>query len=398
MDRKQLRVIALGGCGGMGRFAVRTALNYDFIKEIVIADRNADMARGFAQACGPKASYREIDVMDREALSGLLREADVIMTTVGPYYRLGMPVLRAAIEAGCHYLDINDDWEPTLEMLSLDGEARQAGVTAIIGMGASPGISNMLAAKALGLLDSVEDLYTGWGVSGEDGETDRPGEGGSYGAAIEHWLHQITGTIRVLQQGRFVDAKPIQEVKIDYPGLGSGLAYTVGHPEPVTLPRLRPELKNSSNVMVISPRLVELLRGLAAEIDGGRLSISDGVQLILGHLASPDEEPSSPPPDPGSEIILPPLFAYARGMKDGKRTSVAVTITAGIQGGMGGATGVPLAIGLKMLATGKIARHGVFAPEAVIDPDAFFDEFGPLCTPPKANADELLMIATAVND
>jgi saccharopine dehydrogenase-like NADP-dependent oxidoreductase len=74
-----------------------------------------------------------------------------------------------------------------------------------------------------------------------------------------------------------------------------------------------------------------------------------------------------------------------------------VTITAGVKGGMGGATGVPMAIGLKMMAKGKIARHGVFAPEAVMDPDAFFDEFGLLCTPPRANAGELLMVTMAVD-
>ena len=64
MSMEQMRVIALGGCGGMGRFAVRTALNYDFVKEIIIADRNREMARSLANECGSKAGYREIDVKD----------------------------------------------------------------------------------------------------------------------------------------------------------------------------------------------------------------------------------------------------------------------------------------------------------------------------------------------
>ncbi|MBW2087346.1 MAG: saccharopine dehydrogenase, partial [Deltaproteobacteria bacterium] len=58
-------------------------------------------------------------------------------------------------EARCHYIDINDDWEPTLDMLKLDEEARQAGITAIIGMGASPGVSNLLAVKAMSLFDTI---------------------------------------------------------------------------------------------------------------------------------------------------------------------------------------------------------------------------------------------------
>ena len=34
MSLENMKVIALGGCGGMGRYAVKTALEYDFVKEI----------------------------------------------------------------------------------------------------------------------------------------------------------------------------------------------------------------------------------------------------------------------------------------------------------------------------------------------------------------------------
>ena len=77
---------------------------------------------------------------------------------------------------------------------------------------------------------------------------------------------------------------------------------------------------------------------------------------------------------------LPGLFAYAKGLKDGQEKAVGVTVLAGVGGGMGGATGVPMGIGLKLLHEGKISKKGVFAPEMVIDPDDFFDELGPLCT------------------
>jgi hypothetical protein len=44
---------------------------------------------------------------------------------------------------------------------------------------------------------------------------------------------------------------------------------------------------------------------------------------------------------------------------------------------------------------GKIDRRGVFAPEGVIDRDAFFDELAPLCTPAKKDAKELVEISTS---
>jgi len=58
--------------------------------------------------------------------------------------------------AGVHYLDINDDWESTEAMLAMDAAARGRGVTAVIGMGASPGISNLLARHAMRRLDLVD--------------------------------------------------------------------------------------------------------------------------------------------------------------------------------------------------------------------------------------------------
>ena len=76
---------------------------------------------------------------------------------------------------------------------------------------------------------------------------------------------------------------------------------------------------------------------------------------------------------------------------------MGVTVTASPGGGMGGATGIPMAIGLKLLHMGRIKGRGVFAPEMVIDPDDFFDELGPLCTIPsaKANSDEMLLITSS---
>lgn len=261
----------------MGQFAVRTALNFDFVKEIVVADRDGERARVFAETCGPKAVPLQLDVQDEKALSRALGEIDVVLATVGPYYRFGLPILRAAVSAGCDYIDINDDWEPTLEMLDLDREARRAGITAIVGMGASPGVSNLLAVKAIRLVDEVDTVITGWGAPGEGGSSGlpAPGEGGTYGAASDHWLHQLTGTIRLWRGGKYTDVRPLEAVEVDYPGIGKGLTHTVGHPEPVTLPRYFPQVRESCNVMGFPASTIALLRWLAKRVEDGELSFGE---------------------------------------------------------------------------------------------------------------------------
>ena len=59
---------------------------------------------------------------------------------------------------------------------------------------------------------------------------------------------------------------------------------------------------------------------------------------------------------------------------------------------MAGATGVPLALGLRMLCEGVLSRRGVFAPEDVIEPGAFFDALAPYCEPPLRGAGEMVHV------
>ena len=67
----------------------------------------------------------------------------------------------------------------------------------------------------------------------------------------------------IFRDGQFTDATPVEEVKVDYPGIGTATAWTVGHPEAVTLPRTGKVLRNSHNVMVGSPRTIDAVRAIA---------------------------------------------------------------------------------------------------------------------------------------
>jgi saccharopine dehydrogenase-like NADP-dependent oxidoreductase len=389
----------------MGRHAVRTAVKYDFVDEIVVADRELAGAERVAGRTGSKVRATAVDAADAAALRNLLRDADVVLNTVGPFYRFGVPILEAAIDTGCHYLDICDDWEPTLAMLDLDSRAREAGVTAIVGVGASPGVSNLLAAKAISGLDAVEEVVTGWGLSGTGTESDEDnGEGESEArgsetrqpsAAVVHWMHQCSGTIRVRRSGRFEDVKPVQEMQIDYPGIGVGTAWSVGHPEAVTLPLTYTEIQNSTNVMVGPRFLIEAVRALGAAIDAGDLSVEEAAVQMAGPV--PPELRKATASESGG-VRLPPLFALARGRRGSESVDVGALVLGMPAGGMGGATGVPLAVGLSLFAQGRLERRGVFAPEGAMDPDAFFDELAPLCSPAFGSGREMLAITESGGD
>ncbi len=387
-----MKVLALGGCGEMGCCAVRTLLEGGLCSGIIIADIDPQRAKAFAAQCGPAAKWLQVDVSDPESLNAALAEVDLVMNTVGPYFKYGEAVIEACIKANLHYIDINDDWEPTLDMLGLHAKAMRAGVTAIIGMGASPGISNMLAVKAMSELDRADRIFTGW-----DLDSARPEQiGPKPSAAMVHGMHQLTGQIRAFVDGKFCAVKPVQEMKLDYPGVGIHSVWTIGHPETVTLPRYFSDLRYSANVMTTGRSTIFGIKAVGKLVDLGLLSVEKAASI-----AEKVEGPADPEKTPDAMLDslksseglgLPPLFALAEGTKDGKPASVAVMVLSAPAGGMGGATGVPLAVGASLIMQGKVSDPGVFAPEGVVDPDDFFNALAPLCTPKKQGVDDLLLV------
>ena len=111
-------------------------------------------------------------------------------------------------------------------------------------MGATPGFLNLIAAKAVNCLDRVTDVYTGWKIEaavsklpeGEDTLEKFKSPDYQPNTAIVHGVRQLTGRILVRRENEMVMEKPIKKMKSDYPGLGTGTAWTIGHPEPVSSP------------------------------------------------------------------------------------------------------------------------------------------------------------------
>jgi saccharopine dehydrogenase-like NADP-dependent oxidoreductase len=84
------------------------------------------------------------------------------MGTIGPFYKYERKVASACIEAGVNYVSICDDYDAAAEFMELDEEAKQAGVTAITGVGWTPGTTNVFARLAAEQLDEVDEIATAW--------------------------------------------------------------------------------------------------------------------------------------------------------------------------------------------------------------------------------------------
>ncbi len=159
------------GCGEMGRVAIADLVKHGVFTEVGVATRRPAAATDFlAQfpAYRTRTSLHEIDVLDCDRLVSLMKGYDVVCNTAGPNYRNAVPVVHAAIAAGVSMVDLSDDWEATLEILDLYKEARDAGITVIVGLGASPGVTNVLARHGANRLDRVDEVHTAWVMRGSD--------------------------------------------------------------------------------------------------------------------------------------------------------------------------------------------------------------------------------------
>jgi hypothetical protein len=232
----------------------------------------------------------------------------------------------------------------------------------------------VLAARQV---DLVEEIQTGWSVQAAMAPSiDRPdmGQAGP-SAALVHWLQQATGTVLQWQDGDLHRAAPLQREQIDYPGVGTRPGWNIGHPESVTLPLRWPSLRRSVNLMTGPADVFDRLTGITRRIDEGQLDARSAARLLVGGgLAQRPDDGDAPSPP------LPHLFAVARGTRAGRPLIVAAQVNALPRGGMGAATGVPLALGLALLHEGAVPP-GVHTPEQVIDADRFFGRFARYCSP-----------------
>src|SRR5580658_3494982 len=152
--------ILLVGAGGVGTAFARIAARRPFA-ELVIADY--DLARA-QRAAAARDGYEAVrlDARDEQATADLLtqRGCDVLMNATDP--RFVMPLYRAALRAGTHYLDMamslshpNPD-APYREtgvklgddQFALTPEWEQAGKLALVGMGGEPGPADVFARDA----------------------------------------------------------------------------------------------------------------------------------------------------------------------------------------------------------------------------------------------------------
>jgi hypothetical protein len=288
-----------------------------------------------------------------------------------------LKVLEAAITAGTNYCDIGGDGPTTEAALELDSAAKAKGVTALLGIGACPGVATLMMVHAAHQLDRVEEVRTcGFfpaAAFGITGNTVRSYRETGLSAGWRMFMKWGTPPFHAYRTGALVSIKnKTEEMKTTMPGNGEIPAVLVGGPEVVTIPRIITEVQDVYTLVSWFPfQLNEIYGELGGRVAKGELSESQAALAFLDLIVSEQDQWQ---PVPSGFPRYGTRWAEAAGTKDGSRTRYSCWPTSDWYGWKNNPTPTALALAALKILGGEITTRGVLTPEMCLDPLPFFKE------------------------
>jgi saccharopine dehydrogenase-like NADP-dependent oxidoreductase len=382
-----MHILIIGGAGAMGAGTVRDLLSplSSGVRQVTAADVSEKALASLAAAFPGEArlATARLDIRDRAAMLALMRQADLVINGVPTLHGHQMEIFEAALEAGRPYADYGGLGIYTVKQKAEDALWRERGATAVISLGADPGLSNVLCRAAADRLDSIDRIGLYWiaRLLGPENPVLVP----PY--AVSTVLAEYARPSQQFLEGRLKEVPPRtgQEV-IDLPApFGRAeFMYTI-HSEPLTVPFARGIAEKGIREMTWRLSLPQhehdawtaLIKAGFGDFDDpvviGNAAIkpSDFLDALLRRTR--EREASRMPAQDYHELH----FAIGDGRRGGRPARVTVKVGASpdpLYAGYGdAATSMCMSIGVQLMLR-KPLRPGVHAPEEYFDPPAFFAE------------------------
>jgi len=369
------KVIVLGGCGAVGSVVVKTLAAQDVFSQIIIGDINRQRADTIiSENPQNNISFIHVKAEDPQSIQSAITGCDLVINCIGPFYKTVKTILDQVIAARINYVDVCDDVDVTLEIFELHEKAKNAGITALIGMGSSPGATNLLAKFAADhLLDETDAIDIFHAHGGEPVE----GEG-----VIGHRFHCMRIDIPMFLDGELrhvkffkKDGRALRRT-FDFPALGNDIkVYPYPHPEQVTLPKYIP-LKQVTNRGTVLP---DEYYTLTKDVCKAGLASREPVN-VNGRPVVPYDFAMAYIIRERERILKETDFGRQRGCcsvvatgkKDGKYQEYRFHMASQSEA-LGEGTGIPAAMGGLLMQQGKIKEKGVLPPEGCVNPVDFID-------------------------
>ncbi len=135
-QQREHDVVVFGATGFVGRLTAKYLADHGPAgARIALAGRSQARLEATRAALGPVAAdwpLIEADSLDDGAMSALAASTTAVATTVGPYHRFGLPLVKACAATGTHYADLTGEVLFMRTSIDVADEAAQASGARIV--------------------------------------------------------------------------------------------------------------------------------------------------------------------------------------------------------------------------------------------------------------------------
>jgi len=357
------RAIVLG-CGLVGATMAREfAVDSEFeVSAADFAQINLDKLRD----CKGIRTIR-VDLSDPAHVKEVIADQAVVLGALPS--RIGLQTLDAVIRSGKCYCDISFMPE---DAMKLDSLAKKHAATAVVDCGVSPGLSNMMVGHAVSRMDRADRAEICVGGLPK----------------VRHWPYQYkapfapsdvieeyTRPARIVENGKIIEKPALSDPELmDFPQAGTLEAFNTDGLRTL-LGTVR--VANMREKTLRYPGHIELMRVLREtgffdqseiEVQGVKVRPRDVTAKLLFPRWTYDS----------GEEEFTVLRVEVEGSKGGKPIRLTYDLydeydRASGASSMARTTGFPCVIVARMLALGRFAERGVFAPETLAQRNGLFE-------------------------
>jgi len=384
-----MKVAVTGASGIQGMSAMIYLLEQYDVEEIQASDSfHLERLRERAERLNDKRLViKKLDCTDQKAAAEAFKGYDVVVNcamTPGGYLK----TTKAALEAGCNYLDLTSQGEEPKQR-ALHDDFKEKGLVAILDMGTAPGLSNIMAVYCIDKLDNTDSIDYKWAVVDvvPPEEHTRPLY---WGYGLEGIMHLVSAPSYVYEDGQLQELEPRArpEVFRFKDPIGEQVIMGFPHEEPWMLARSFPDA-GFKHIMyrqaydADSEKKFCFLRDLGfsnmtdpIDVKGEKVIPFDVLRALLEQLPPERKKPAH---------IVSEGNCIVQGWKSGKQIELRLMIRTSpesemhkryVSKGAFGSyrTGICGAMAGVLLGRGLIDKKGVYPPELCIPADLYIQE------------------------
>ena len=381
------KVMLIGAGGVAGVAAAKMCKNDSIFTDLLIASRTQKRCEELKSACEARGTRTrittaQVDAMDVPRLTALIRDykPDLVMNIALPYQDLA--IMDACLAAGVSYLDTANYEPPDTAHFEYSWQwayrerFEKAGLTAILGCGFDPGVTQVFSAYAqkhyFDTIETLDILDCNGGDHGYPFAT-------NFNPEIN--IREVAAKGSYWENGHWVETEPMAIKRVyDFDQVGQKDMYLLHHEEIESLAKNLKGIRRIRFFMTFGQSYLTHLKCLEnvgmTRIDPVKFN---GVEIVpIQFLKALLPDPASLGPRTKGKTNIGCIF---HGLKDGKPVDYYIYNVCDHQAcyrevgsqAISYTTGVPAMIGAKMFLEGKWTKPGVYTCEE-FDPDPFMAE------------------------